>query len=88
MPSLQPWQRDVLAAHRGGLVLTLGILSLICFGIILGPIACLLASADLRAMAEGRMDPSGEAMTRRGQVCGIIGTIAAAFIILVLMGMR
>ena len=70
--------------HRGSQVLTLGILSLFFFGIILGPIAWIMANNDLQAMAAGCMDRSGEDMTRRGQACAIFGTIASAFLILLM----
>src|SRR5262245_22174929 len=66
------------APHRGGLVLTLGILSipLACCpiaGLILGIIALVMANADLSKMQSGAMDPSGQGTTRGGQICGIIG---------------
>jgi hypothetical protein len=70
-----------LEPHRGGVILTFGILSLLCFGIILGPIAWVMASNDLRAMATGRMDRSGERLTRIARICAIIGTITAACLI-------
>jgi heme/copper-type cytochrome/quinol oxidase subunit 4 len=59
---------------RGGTVLTLGILGIvICF--ILGIIAWVMGSGDLKEMREGKRDPSGEQMTKAGMICGIIGTI-------------
>jgi hypothetical protein len=33
-----------------------------------------MGNNDLRAIKAGRMDPSGEASTKAGQICGIIGT--------------
>jgi hypothetical protein len=60
--------------HRGTAVLVLGILSIVvCF--ICGIIAWVMANSDLREMAAGTMDPSGEGNTRAGRICGIIGTI-------------
>jgi hypothetical protein len=64
--------------HRGTAVLVLGILSIVfCFtcGWICGIIAWVMANNDLRDMAAGTMDPSGEGNTKAGRICGIIGTI-------------
>jgi hypothetical protein len=60
--------------HRGAAVLTLGILSLLVCAI-LGPIAWVMGSNDLREMADGRMDRSGEGITRAGRIIGIVATI-------------
>jgi predicted RNA-binding Zn-ribbon protein involved in translation (DUF1610 family) len=72
--------RSRLRPHRGGLVMSLGLISLVggwamCLPVVIGPIAWIMAQADLRAMRDGEMDPSGESMVRTGQVCGIISTI-------------
>lgn len=66
--------------HRGGLIMALGLISLIggwlfCLPVVVGPVAWILGQIDLRAIREGRMDPAGESMVRTGQVCGIISTI-------------
>jgi hypothetical protein len=62
--------------HRGGAVLALGILGLVvCF--ICGLIAWSMGNTDLKEMAAGRMDRSGEAMTQAGKICGMISTILA-----------
>lgn len=61
--------------HRGALVLTLGILSLVmCPLQVLGPVAWVMGNNDLAAMRAGRMDRSGEGITQAGRICGIIGT--------------
>jgi hypothetical protein len=62
--------------HRGVAILILGILSIVflCPGLIFGIIAWVMGNNDLRAMREGRMDPSGEGMTAAGRACAIIGT--------------
>ena len=68
---------DYAKPHRGTIVLVLGILSLaVCF--ICGIIAWVMANNDLREMAAGTMDPSGENNTRAGRTCGMIGTILGA----------
>ena len=66
-PPLQP----TVKPHRGGTVLMLGILGIFCC-FICGIIAWVMADKDLREMAAGRMDRSGEGNTRAGKVCGII----------------
>jgi hypothetical protein len=67
--------------HRGGTVLTLGILALVfafccplvCW--IVGGIGLSMAGADLGLMARRRMDRSGQGMTKAGQVLSIIGLV-------------
>jgi predicted Zn finger-like uncharacterized protein len=69
--------------HRGPAILAIAIIGLVslatgaCFflGIILGPIAWIMGSSDLTAMAAGRMDRSGEGITQAGWIIGIIVTI-------------
>ena len=60
--------------HRGTLILVLGILSLVCCGP-LGIAAWLMGNTDLKEMAAGTMDPTGQGMTNAGKICGIIGTV-------------
>lgn len=76
-------RRRDLPEHRGGAVLTLGILSIVlgwwCLGLILGPIAWAMGNKDLAAMRAGRLDPDGESLTNAGRICGIIGTILGGF---------
>ena len=67
-------------AHRGNLILALGLLSLVgglsfCLPALLGPVAWIMGSMDLREIRAGRMDPEGESMTRSGQVCGMVASI-------------
>jgi hypothetical protein len=62
------------APHHGVLILVFGILSwLVCF--IFGIVAWIMANNDLRAMQEGRMDPTGEGMTKAGKIVGMISVI-------------
>ena len=61
--------------HRGSIILVLGILSVVsncCF--LPGIIAWSMGSTDLSKIAAGKMDPSGEQLTRIGMILGIIGT--------------
>ena len=62
--------------HRGGLVLTMGILALV-FNLcaIPGILAWIWGGADLKEMKSGRMDPSGQGITQAGYIMGIIGTV-------------
>lgn len=72
----QAYRRD-LEAHRGALILTFGILSLM-LGLIGAPFgiaAWIMGQGDLRKMRENQMDPSGMGLTQAGWICGIIGTL-------------
>lgn len=66
--------RRYVEPHRGGTILTLGILSLIICAP-LGVFAWSMGGSDLSKMRMDRMDRSGEGSTRAGYVCGIIGSI-------------
>ena len=63
-----------LKSYRGIIVLEFGIFSVLFFPP-LGIAAWLMGSYDLSAMRTGRMDRSGESITRVGYILGIIGTI-------------
>ena len=75
-------RRDFLP-HRGGAVLTLGIMALVLFfvpfmpvgGLVLGIMAWVMGNNDLAEMRAGRMDPEGESQTNAGRVCGIIAVV-------------
>jgi hypothetical protein len=72
--------RHHFVPHRGGMILAFGLIALIggwmcCVPAVLGPVAWIMGTADLREIRAGRMDPSGESATRSGQVCGVIATI-------------
>jgi hypothetical protein len=66
--------QQTLRPHRGGLILALGIVGLVCC-FICGIIAWVMGSSDLKEMAAGRMDPSGQGMTQAGKICGMISVI-------------
>ncbi len=70
-------RRSYTAPHRGTLIMTLGILSLVVAPIILGPIAWVMGNNDLKEIRAGRMDPEGEGSTNAGRICGMIATILA-----------
>jgi hypothetical protein len=78
----EPERRD-WEPHRGGLILTLGIISLVALtvcwmipliGLIPGLIAWVMGQSDLRKIKARAMDPEGQGLTQGGWVCGIIGT--------------
>jgi hypothetical protein len=69
-------------AHRGTLILVLGILSIVVVplywcspvAVILGLCAWVMGHNDRRAIAAKEMDPEGKSTTTAGWVCGMIGT--------------
>ena len=73
-------RRRDLEPHRGGTVLTFGILSLVLgmfvcalLGIGLGFAAVVMARPDLRKIREGTMDSDGASQTQVGLVLGWVG---------------
>jgi hypothetical protein len=78
----RPRRRRRRQPHRGGLVLTLAIVSMVVSccalgGLIMGAIALNMANKDLSDMAAGRMDDSGYGITMAGKICAIIGLVLA-----------
>jgi hypothetical protein len=73
----RPRRQEYSTPHRGALILTLGILSLVICGL-LGPIAWVMGNNDLAEIRGGRMDPEGEGLTQAGRICGMISTILLA----------
>jgi len=90
----RPWEqqgggvRRDCEPHRGPLVLTLGIISVVLatfsfcpyqlllvslVGLGFGFPALLMGKSDLKAMAAGTMDPKGQGLTQAGWICGIVG---------------
>jgi hypothetical protein len=63
-----------IKTHRGVMLLIFGILGIICC-IVFAILAWVMGSADLKAMAEGTMDPSGESLTKAAKILGIIGCV-------------
>lgn len=73
------FRRRVLR-HRGPVVLTLGVLSLVVFfcAPVFGPIAWIMGHTDLKLMRAGQMERDGEGPTMAGMILGIVMTILAA----------
>lgn len=64
------------AAHRGGMILTLGILAIVCNVLAIpGIMAWIMGSGDLKKMDAGIMDPEGRGMTQAGMIMGIVMSI-------------
>ncbi len=76
-PTYSPGGYGGVEPHRGGAVLTLGILGLVVC-VICGIIAWVMGSTDLAKMRAGTMDRSGEGNTRAGMICGMISCILNA----------
>ncbi len=60
--------------NRGGLVLALGIVGLLCCGPV-SIVAYIMGKNDLAAMSVGQMDPSGRSNTNIGRILGIVGMV-------------
>lgn len=79
--------RAYLSAHRGGMILALGILSVV-FNVagVPGLLAWVLGSADLKQMNAGSMDPEGRGMTQAGMIIGMIMTILVMVVFVLTVG--
>lgn len=71
--------------HRGGVVLALGILSIVfgsgCgIGLILGIIGWVMANSDLERMRAGTMSREGEGLTQAGKICSIVGVCLSGLV--------
>ena len=72
---LMRFQQRRMKPHRGTLLLVFGILSILFFGpgVIFGALAWYWGTDDLNEIYSGRMDKSGEGMTKTGRILGMIG---------------
>src|SRR6516225_5559979 len=70
-------QRRKATEHRGVLILVFGIVSITCaagiVGLIFAIISYDMATNDLNEMMSGRMDRSGETLTKTGRILALIG---------------
>ena len=79
-----PWRQQVrrdCEPHRGALIITFGILSIVlsfmCMGLgfFFGLPTLFMGRRDLKKIAANTMDPEGKGLTLAGWICSIIGTI-------------
>ena len=68
---IQTNQTKKLEAHRGGMILTFGLIGLLAFWPLAIP-AWIMGSGDLKKMKSGVMDPDGKGMTQAGYIMGMI----------------
>ncbi len=73
-PPTQPGPVQNVRPHRGVMILVFGIIGIV-LCVIFGIVAWVMGNSDLRAMREGRMDPTGEGLTKAGKICGIVGVV-------------
>lgn len=81
-----PRMRRDFEPHRGGMILTFGILgivfSFICplnlLGLLFGILGWSMGHGDLARIKNGEMDPAGRDTTHAGWICGIVGTILSS----------
>jgi hypothetical protein len=77
-------------AHRGGLILTFGILSIVCNVMLIpGILAWVMGRADLKQIKAGTMDREGEGLTTAGMIMGMImtclaGAVFAIYILIII----
>ena len=64
-----------MKSANGVLILVLGILSFVAFGILTGLPAWIMGNASLRDIDNGLADPSERGMVQAGRILGIITTI-------------
>jgi GYF domain 2 len=67
--------RRYVAAHRGALILILGLMGLFIQCPLFPFMSWVMGSNDLREMEAGRMDPAGRDLTRAGMIIGMILSI-------------
>jgi hypothetical protein len=59
---------------RGTLILILGILGIVCCGV-LAPVAWILGKQDLTKIRSGEISTEAEQLTNIGMILGIVGTV-------------
>ena len=78
-----PTSEKTIESGRGALILTLGILSLVLLGPILGIPAWVMGNRDLKKIRAGLIASAQKGLTRSGMILGIIGTVVIPFIFIV-----
>ncbi len=77
--------RRTMQPHRATMILTFAILSCVAAPLIFGSLAFFMGRSDLRAMDEGRMDPSGRPTTQAGTILGIFMAILHVLALIVMI---
>ncbi len=86
--SVAPAGRMYQMPHRGGLILTLGILGLVCNVFCIPSImAWVMGRSDLAKIRAGMMDREGEGLTQAGMIMGIIATCLVIVVVLFYLAM-
>jgi predicted Zn finger-like uncharacterized protein len=88
-PEDGPWPRYDCEPHRAGLIMGLGIGSVVlattCFlsfvGLPLGIAAVVMGRGDMKKMQAGTMDPDGRSSVNAGVICGIVGIVLNAVLL-------
>jgi len=91
----RPDRRMHFRPHRGGMIQTLGILSIVLscvpfVGGVLGLLGVIMGQADLAEIDAGNMDPMGRSITQGGRTCAIFGlglSVLSLLFFLARMGM-
>ncbi|HQL48741.1 MAG TPA: DUF4190 domain-containing protein [Holophaga sp.] len=65
---------SALKPHRGTMLIIFGVLGIICC-VIFGILAWVMGQGDLKEMAAGQMDPSGEGMAKAAKILGIVSVV-------------
>lgn len=68
-------------SNRPVIILVLGILGVVCCGI-LAPVAWVMGSSELKAIRAGQAPVAGEGLSKAGMILGIIGTVLLVLSIL------
>ncbi len=63
---------------RPTVILVLGILGVVCCGLI-APVAWIMGSSELKSIRAGSSPASGEGLAKTGMILGIIGTVLLLF---------
>ena len=78
--------RSYAVAHRGGMILAFGLISLLGGIFIFGILAWVMGNSDLAEMRAGRMDPEGEGLTQAGRILGMVSKIIVLVAVLTVFG--
>lgn len=79
--SASTYTSTMAVSGRGTLIFTLGILSILVLGPILGIPAWVMGSGDLKKIRMGMISATGKGLTKAGMILGIIGTFLLPIIV-------